>query len=91
MASAMVDPALKAQLLEDLENLPPEKQIRVAEYAHTLVGSEGEPRRSGAIPPRVADPEERKRILQRVVDRMKNNPIPEGAPRFSRDELHERG
>jgi hypothetical protein len=40
--------------------------------------------------PRVTDPDERLRILRQVTGRMQSNPIPPGAPRFSRDELHER-
>lgn len=42
------------------------------------------------IPPKVTDPEERKRILARLVERMLANPIPTNAPRFTREELHER-
>lgn len=42
------------------------------------------------LPPAVKDPEERKRILKAMIERMKQNPIPADAPRFSRDELHER-
>ena len=42
------------------------------------------------IPPVVTDPEERKRILERMVERMRANPIPANAPRFTREELHER-
>jgi len=34
--------------------------------------------------------EERRRIRQRVVERMMRNPVPSGSPRFTRDELHER-
>ena len=46
---------------------------------------------SGALePPTVTDPEERKAILRRVTERMMNNPIPASAPRFTREELHER-
>ncbi|MDQ1728980.1 MAG: hypothetical protein QOD33_1105 [Pyrinomonadaceae bacterium] len=42
-------------------------------------------------PPLVADPEERKRIVDQMVQRMVANPIPAAAPRhFTRDELHER-
>ena len=41
--------------------------------------------------PSVTDPEERIRTLQRITERMQNNPLPPGAPQFSRDELHERG
>ncbi|HEY0404213.1 MAG TPA: antitoxin family protein [Pyrinomonadaceae bacterium] len=43
-----------------------------------------------AIPPKVTDPEERKRILKEVVDSMLQNPYPADAPRFTREELHER-
>lgn len=42
------------------------------------------------IPPEVKDPAERARLLQELVQRMKDNPIPANAPRFTRDELHER-
>jgi predicted DNA-binding antitoxin AbrB/MazE fold protein len=40
--------------------------------------------------PEVTDPGERARILREVVARMNANPLPENAPRFSRDEMHER-
>jgi predicted DNA-binding antitoxin AbrB/MazE fold protein len=44
------------------------------------------------LPPLVTDPEERKRILAQLVERMRSNPIPDDAPRrFTREELHERG
>ena len=42
------------------------------------------------IPPSITDPEERARRLAELVERMRNNPIPLNAPRFTRDELHER-
>jgi predicted DNA-binding antitoxin AbrB/MazE fold protein len=42
------------------------------------------------IPPAVTDPEERKRILSELVQNMRDNPIPANAPRFTREELHER-
>ncbi len=42
------------------------------------------------IPPAVADPLERRRILKRMVERMRANPIPANASRFTREELHER-
>jgi predicted DNA-binding antitoxin AbrB/MazE fold protein len=43
------------------------------------------------LPPLVTDPDERKRILRRMVERMRNNPIPADAPQhFTREELHER-
>jgi len=39
----------------------------------------------------VTDPEERAKILERLIERMRNNPIPAGAPRkFTREEMHER-
>ncbi len=34
--------------------------------------------------------EERRSIRQRVIERMKRNPVPSDSPRFTRDELHER-
>ncbi len=43
-----------------------------------------------AIPPAVTDPEERAKILREVVESMRNNPIPADAPRYTRDEWHER-
>ena len=43
------------------------------------------------LPPKVTDPEERRLILGRMVERMRSNPIPADAPRrFTREELHER-
>ncbi len=45
---------------------------------------------SNIQPPLVTDPEERKRILKQLVERMRANPIPADAPRFTREELHER-
>ncbi len=37
------------------------------------------------------DAKEKTRILQAVIQRMQANPIPGGAPRLSREALHERG
>ena len=42
------------------------------------------------LPPLETDPEERKRILEELVQNMRDNPIPEDAPHFTREELHER-
>jgi predicted DNA-binding antitoxin AbrB/MazE fold protein len=42
------------------------------------------------VPPSVADPQERARIRKRLVERMRQNPIPADAPRFTREQLHER-
>ena len=41
-------------------------------------------------PPAVTDPAERQRILDEVIESMRNNPIPPDAPRFTREEMHER-
>jgi len=38
----------------------------------------------------VSDPVERQRIVEETLARMKANPIPAGAPEFTREELHER-
>lgn len=46
---------------------------------------------SRLVPPTVTDPHERARSRKEIVERMRNNPIPADAPRFTRDELHERG
>lgn len=43
-----------------------------------------------SIPPEIKDPAERASQLKDLVRRMKENPIPPNAPRFTRDELHER-
>jgi predicted DNA-binding antitoxin AbrB/MazE fold protein len=48
--------------------------------------------RGPASTPKVAaDPEERARIRREVVQAMRRNPIPANAPRFTREQLHERG
>ncbi len=45
---------------------------------------------STIIPPIVTDPAERARIRHEVLELMKQNPIPADAPRFTREQLHER-
>jgi hypothetical protein len=42
------------------------------------------------VSPAITDPEQRARTLRQITQRMRQNPIPAGAPRFTRDELHER-
>jgi predicted DNA-binding antitoxin AbrB/MazE fold protein len=42
------------------------------------------------IPPKVTDPEERRRLMDELIQNMLDNPIPENAPRLTREELHER-
>ena len=40
--------------------------------------------------PEVADPKERASILSNLVARMQQNVLPQTAPRFARESLHER-
>jgi hypothetical protein len=47
-------------------------------------------RPAGLEPPLIKDPEERKRILKALTERMKQRTLAPDAPRFTRDELHER-
>ena len=49
------------------------------EIAHALV-----------IPPRIADADERARIIKRVADRMRQNPVAPDTPRLTREQMHER-
>ncbi len=42
------------------------------------------------IPPRVKDPDEQVRIRRKVLERMSSKPLSADAPRFTREELHER-
>ena len=42
------------------------------------------------LPPQEPDPEERKRIIKRMLERIEQNPIPVDSPHFTREELHER-
>jgi hypothetical protein len=60
-------------------SLPEETEVEVIVHNKT-----------GIIPPQVTDPEERARIRREVVASMRSNPIPANAPRFTREELHER-
>jgi len=43
------------------------------------------------LSPSVMSAEERARVLQTVIERMQDNPIPSAAPRLTRETLHERG
>lgn len=45
---------------------------------------------SPMLPATVTDPEERTRLVEVLVQRMQQNTLPPGAPRFTRDELHDR-
>lgn len=40
--------------------------------------------------PEVTDPEERARIMGELIERMQQNPIPQGSPPLTREVLHER-
>ena len=42
------------------------------------------------VSPAITDPDERARTLKRVVAQMLQNPLPPTAPRYTREELHER-
>jgi hypothetical protein len=64
----------------------PQEPCALPEAAEVQLIVEG----SNITPPAVTDPAERQRILNDVVQRMMANPIPADAPRFTRDELHER-
>jgi hypothetical protein len=47
-------------------------------------------RPTGVQGPLEKDPEKRKRILKALTERMKQRTLAPDAPRFTRDELHER-
>jgi hypothetical protein len=42
------------------------------------------------IQPEIVDPKERANILSNLVARMQQNVLPQAAPRFTRESLHER-
>jgi hypothetical protein len=42
------------------------------------------------VSPVIADPDQRACALRQITERMRQNPIPADAPRFTRDQLHER-
>ncbi len=69
----------------------PETPCNLAENSKVaLVIEEATGQAATVDQPSIADPDERRRILRQVTARMQNNPLPPGARRFSRDELHER-
>lgn len=41
------------------------------------------------VPPPVMESDQRADVLRRITQRMKQNPIPTEAPRFTRDALHD--
>jgi len=42
------------------------------------------------VPASIRDLDEKARVLKRVVERMRRHSVPADAPRFTREELHER-
>ena len=42
------------------------------------------------LPPIITNFEEKARLLEQITQRMQQNPIKAGFPRFTREELHER-
>jgi hypothetical protein len=64
----------------------PEKACDLPEESEVELFVQGPP----VIPPEVTDPEEKQRILEELIESFERNPIPPGAPRFTREELHER-
>lgn len=59
-------------------DFPENTEVRVMVHGSTI------------IPPTVSDPAERARIRREALELMKQNPIPADAPRFTREQLHER-
>jgi len=45
---------------------------------------------SRLLPPEEPDPEKRRQIMKELLEDMRQHPFPEDAPRFSREEMHER-
>jgi hypothetical protein len=73
----------QTQLIEAFKRLPVEGQLAALEEMTRVVRT--------AVSVRNDKSEARRReALERVVGRMKANPIPSNAPRFTRDQLHER-
>ena len=42
------------------------------------------------VPAEEPDPDKQREIMEGIIQRMQSNPLPSAAPRFTRDELHER-
>ena len=45
---------------------------------------------SGIMPPLESDPAKRVEIMKKLVERMSNSPLPDDAPKLTREQLHER-
>lgn len=64
--------------------------VRLAKPTRALVTLLEDVRPENSLPPAITDPEERARVIGEIVRSMQANPIPADAPRFTREELHER-
>lgn len=64
----------------------PDEECDLPENARVRVMVENE----DVIPPTITDDAERREVLARMQERRRNNAIPPYAPKFTRDELHER-
>lgn len=59
-------------------NLPEDSEVEITVRSSALVA------------PKINDVAQKTAVLQRIVQRMQANPLPAGAPHFTREELHER-
>ena len=64
----------------------PQEPCDVPEDAHVELLIQG----PFTSPPQIISLDERREILERLVVRMQRNVIPPGAPRLTRNDLHER-
>jgi hypothetical protein len=64
--------------------------LRVTKPTRALVTLLEDIQIESSIPPEITAPEERSRVIDEIVRSMQSNPIPVDAPRFTREELHER-
>ena len=68
-------------------NFVPESPCNLPEGTKVLLALHS---RRAVTAPQVSGTEGQARILRSVVERMQRNPLPANAPRFSRDDMHER-
>jgi hypothetical protein len=76
------------EVASKVATLPLAQQRAVLRLVETMTW-EREPSSYLPLAP-VTETAERARLLQGLLERMKANPIPADAPRFTREELHER-
>lgn len=65
----------------------PDEECDLPENARVRVLVEND----AVIPPTITGEAEKQAVLDRMQERRRNNPIPPNAPKFTRDELHDRG